>query len=246
MRSGKIQGIGVIVAIAFAIIMLTAGRVVPQSEIEAKEAKVAAQKEIEKVKFESGFIEMKNDKGVELESFDPEKDSKNRYEVNDGDIYTFTFALIEKDTYKKIDPTKVDLSKFYIETNNVHINFHVPTNIEYIEETGVIRFSSQARVNQSHGVGDVDLELSLVSSKEDVRVIKMDMIPITSPYAAEKVVNNVETKEENSNEAQQSSPESFGRGSLPDQKIDAENIDDWDHILDEDEIEDYSFEEGLL
>lgn len=244
MKMGKLQYTGILVAIAYAIIMLTVGRVIPQEEVEAKAAAAKTQERVEKLKYISTRSQIKDSDGNELMTID--KDPEAIYTINDGDVFLLSFAFEyfddEKDSQEPRED-ELDFLNYYVETNNPSIKFTDLEDIVYHEEFGIVQGYSTVKVDQGLGLGEQELSIRLRAHDDSLVVREARKVKVSIPFIADPEIEKM--LEEEKKESKEVKAEDTHRGYLSEEKITSENIEDWDHILDEDEIEDSTFKNGL-
>lgn len=240
MKRGYIQGIGVIVSIAFAIIMSTAGRIESNEEIEAQQQATLVKKEEEKLQYVSEPIKLTTENGNNIETVSFENDEPENPLIvtgNDQKIY-FEFKVTPIND-KSLDDINLDNIRLNSDSAYIRLGY---TSIDEVDpDNGIIKGNADVQLSKYYSNGKNIFKLSLVSAEENIKATETEFIishidvpSTTSTDSSNREdVNSTVTNEENTQ------PES-----LKDKKITGENIDDWEGILDEDEIEDYSFYEG--
>ncbi|HCM89569.1 MAG TPA: hypothetical protein DIS85_06705 [Vagococcus sp.] len=246
-HSENYQGIGWIVAILFTLIMLTAGRIVPQEEKEAKEKAEESLEKDKKLVYESQLLSIKDEQGNEIEIVEePDKELKNRHEVKDDHKVYLSFIINSRGNPNEHPGLKEkDLEPFRIETDNVYayLSQRYDDEWKYDEKTGILEGTATYSLND-YAMGNDSFKISLTSLSENMisRYAGYINIELIEKEKEKSEINTIESTEENSK------PFSYSKEKKGDHKreetITENNIEDWEHILDDYELEEIREVEG--
>lgn len=242
----KYQGIGWLVAIIFTIIMLTAGSIPTSEEQEAMKREKSNEeyaKEKEKIKYKAKLASFKDSDGDEIireerELKDSEKPQK-RYGLKDGQKFLVTFKLFLKDSEGEDEyPLKKDLilEAFRVEVDDIYFSFYPLREVTYDEMTGKLTGTVEVSFSSHVTLTEGDFQLELFSHENPLEGIKSYWIYYNIEY------ENAYPEEEVTIESSEKKPEITKPSVVPkrepeDVVITEENVEDWNHILDDWEIE---------
>ncbi|MFW7387029.1 hypothetical protein [Vagococcus fluvialis] len=244
--SENYQGIGWLVAIVFTIVMLTAGSIPTAEEQEImKREKENEQyaKEQEKIKYAAKLYSFKDRDGNEIireerelnESEEPQK----RYRLKDGQEFLVTFQLYMKDSEEEDEyPLKkeLNLKAFRVEVDEVYFSFYPLREVTYDETTGELTGIVEINFSDYVTVTEGNFQLELVSEENNLVGVKSYRTYYNIEYEdaypeEEKIIESSEVKQEVTR------PSVTPEIEPEDVIITEGNVEDWDHILDDWEIE---------
>lgn len=275
--SGMVQAVGIMVAILYAIIMLTVGRVPTMEEQEMakeneKEELLVKQEQQrlkeEKYKYESIPTGLFTESGESIISIETQKEwygAAENFELKEttlrnGDNLTLEFLILEgvmEESYadvvfKRIKQANFDKINFeFVEfnTNRQEITLENPRNIRFDEENSTVSVDATVKFDETisyvypeNGMGFEMLSTRDGSIRKGGNAIYL--------FKIEKDINRPEPKDDGTvkgrgDVVKQQPPqetswtkETYTEGEDTTIPLNDGNIEDWDHILDEDQIED--------
>ncbi|MGO2892600.1 hypothetical protein [Enterococcus devriesei] len=245
MKRGKIQGIGIIIAIVFTLIMLSFGRITPNSEAQENEQTQQNESKQDRHLFQSEILSIKDDRGNDLEtvSFSDEQPAKI-YEIDADTKQKIHFIAKVKGNSQAntADLSELIVENLRIETDSPYIGIGFTDIKKFDRKTGIIEGTTAIRLGQYYSDGEERFKLKLVSTDKDINPNQTDTVVATIQTPSQ---NKQQQSTKNTEVTPDQPVKSEPVGDLADEKITDSNIDDWDGILDQDEIEDYTFEDGL-
>ena len=242
----KYQEIGWLVAIIFTIIMLTAGRIPTPEEQESLKQEQANEeyvKEKEKIKYKAKLASFKDSDGIEIireesELRDSEEPQK-RYRLKDGQKFLVTFKLFLKDSEGEDEyPLKkeLNLEAFRVDVDDIYFSFYPLREVTYDETTGKLTGTVEVSFSSHVTVIEGNFQLELLSHENHLEGIKSHWTYYNIEY--EDAYPEKEITVESSEEKQEvTKPSSTPQIEPEDVIITEGNVEDWDHILDDWEIE---------
>ncbi|AQP53642.1 hypothetical protein CBF34_11085 [Vagococcus penaei] len=245
-ESERYKGIGWLVAIVFTIVMLTAGSIPTTEEQEAmkreKENEEYAKKQ-EKLKYAAKLYSFKDSDGNEIirekSELDESEEPQKRYRLKNGQKFLVTFQLFLKDSEEEDEyPLKKELklNRFRVNADEVYFYFYPLKEVTYDETTGELTGVVELKFSDNVTVIEDEFRLQLVSEENNLIGIKSYRTYYNIEYEdaypeEEKIIESSEVKQEVTNPSVTSKVE-------PEDVIITEgNVEDWDHILDDWELE---------
>lgn len=253
--SEKYQGIGCLVAIIFTVLMLTVGRVPTTEEQEAKkqEEKIAQaneeyQKKQEKIKYKAKLSSFRDSEGNEFIREEKETDTpEQRYRLKDKQQVSMTFSIFLKgsENESKYPLEKdLDLERFFIETNDVYFNMSALTDTSYDEKTGELTGSSVINFTDHATVIEGDFKIQLVSRDNHLEGIRSYRTYYNIEYEDAYPEEEKVTLESSAPVEQAIKPSKTYKHEPEDVVITEGNRDDWEHILDDWELEEAEWDDA--
>ena len=253
--SEKYQGIGCLVAIIFTVLMLTVGRVPTTEEQEAKkqeekidQANEEYQKKQEKIKYKAKLSSFRDSEGNEFIREEKETDTpEQRYRLKDKQQVSMTFSIFLKgsENESKYPLEKdLDLERFFIETNDVYFNMSALTDTSYDEKTGELTGSSVINFTDHVTVIEGDFKIQLVSRDNHLEGIRSYRTYYNIEYEDAYPVEEKVTLESSAPVEQAIKPSKTYKHEPEDVVITEGNRDDWEHILDDWELEEAEWDDA--
>lgn len=252
-RSENYQGVGWIIAIIFTIIMLTAGKLPTpeeQAEIEKNKANEEYAKEQAKIIHTAKLVSFEDSEGNEFvreaEELEKDQEPQQRYQIKDGDKVSLTFILHVKDSEETEYPkaSEVELDSYYVDTDSVYLSLYSLSDISYNENTGELTANSALNFTDYVSSGDGSFRLQLVSNADNLVGYKSHLTYFNIAY------EDAYPEEEATIESSESSekvtvPSEVPKALAEDVVITEGNVEDWEHILDDWEIEEAREQDGF-
>lgn len=245
-ESERYKGIGWLVAIVFTIVMLTAGSIPTTEEQEStkrEKENEAYAKEQAKLKYAAKLYSFKDSDGNEIirekRALDESEEPQKRYRLKDGQKFLVTFQLFLKDSEEEDKyPLKKELklNEFHVEADEVYFYFYPLKEVTYNETTGELTGVIQLKFSDYVTVIEDEFRLELVSKENNLIGIKSYRTYYNIEYEdaypeEEKISESSEVKQEVTN------PSITSKVEPEDVIITEGNVEDWDHILDDWELE---------
>lgn len=242
MKKGSVQGFGVFVAIIFTFLMLTVGRIPSQREIEnnKKEAEIAAKEE--KIHFESELVSLKDSDGHEYFSKDNVSDTTPIDFTAEGTTIFLSAKLSPINGHSLKD---LDVEDILIECESPYLYLSRIETEDFNLKSGMITVKAEFRTRLYTNLQETRSWFNVISRNKNIQYntykrVACNLVSKPTDSCNEDQSDVEQNDHENSNRAVDNN-----NNQITEETITEENIDDYDHILDDYEIENYIFEDGV-